>query len=575
MVGVPKSIIDDGLGFLGKVFNPKGVPKPPKVVPKKVGGAAARKARGGKRATAMGGAAGLGASMLGGGANDNDASSKSNSGMMGNGDGSGGSATGSGNFSVAAFTSSFKKPGIISLPGIDDAGNETSSDISVNTKPSKKDGCCEQTLKLISECVSTLNSIRDLSVQEIQGITNLRTTADISNVILASMDSSIKKLYGIQAGQMLAGKENEAEKTAGLGGWLEAANDARKEGQSGLLSSILLMLGMSIGPMIDKLGEIADGFLKEKDAIGDGINAVLDPIKNFLGLGEDKSRDFVPFNPNHKDRDVLDVTGAGLNNILRDQFFLPPINMDPAQVSHLGGNTPLPNLIGAVESDPVGGYNAWNRTNGMAGRKNRIIANSKDGDGTDFSKVSFDQVRALQEKGTIFAAGRYQITPETMDEVKKSLKLKGDEAFDDTLQDYIFREHFIKKDPIIMDYLTGRTEGDAARDAALAQIAKIWAGMPSSLPEKRGGSHYGGVGQNEAGATLNLAKMAIDMERKVVMAVGGPGTGATTERYDGSNVPAVISVGTLNDRGKLDVTPEPPTPSDWWSGMFNSFTQFQ
>ncbi|MGM8938604.1 LysM peptidoglycan-binding domain-containing protein [Psychrobacter glaciei] len=125
-----------------------------------------------------------------------------------------------------------------------------------------------------------------------------------------------------------------------------------------------------------------------------------------------------------------------------------------------------------------------------------------------------------------FAMGKYQIIPDTLGEVQKSLKLLGSTKLTPEIQELMFLEHFVKKTNIITAIKSGSNKDI---ESATMKIAKIWAsvGVPFATSRiakkkaengklvsytidlKRGQSYWSGTGGNQAHTSPALAIKAL------------------------------------------------------------------
>lgn len=159
-------------------------------------------------------------------------------------------------------------------------------------------------------------------------------------------------------------------------------------------------------------------------------------------------------------------------------------------------------LIGRGE----GGYGAYNR--GRAGDAN--------GRTLDFSQMTVAEVQRRQhlpegDPNRLFAVGKYQIIPGTMDEVVRGMGLSGNERLTPALQERMFSDYLIaEKRPDIKAYITGETNGpDGLRRAQIA-TAREWASV--AHPDT-GLSVYGNVGNNRASISTAQAATALNEMR--------------------------------------------------------------
>ena len=194
-----------------------------------------------------------------------------------------------------------------------------------------------------------------------------------------------------------------------------------------------------------------------------------------------------------------------------------------APAASLTGNSPLADLISRGESASAGNYNAAN-----AGGTNKAF---KAGD-KNLTGMTIGDLQQSQASGDIFAAGRYQIVPATMQGAVEKLGLKSTDKFDEAMQDRIFNEYLTNiKRPEIQSFLSGNKTADI--DAAVLSLAKEFAsvGVPAatkrlaskgitSLDLQAGDSYYKGVGQNPAigSITPEQARAALKQTRDQMQA---------------------------------------------------------
>jgi hypothetical protein len=171
---------------------------------------------------------------------------------------------------------------------------------------------------------------------------------------------------------------------------------------------------------------------------------------------------------------------------------------------------PLLDLMRRGESGAAG-YNAYNRgTYVDADGRERI----RGSDGPiDFSRLTLGQVQELQhlprrDPDRLFAVGKYQIIPTTMDSGVRALGLDPNERFTPELQDRIFSEYLIvEKRPAVHDYITGKP--GATLHSAQRAMAMEWASFGD--PDKDGRSYYGGA--NRASITPEQSAEALNQMR--------------------------------------------------------------
>ena len=149
----------------------------------------------------------------------------------------------------------------------------------------------------------------------------------------------------------------------------------------------------------------------------------------------------------------------------------------------------------------------------------------------DFSKMSIDEyLRHGKLKSgdpdKIFAVGKYQIIPKTMEGLVSKLKLEPEKTLlDQTTQDILFNEGLINQSrPNVAAYLAGKSND---RDLAILDMAKEFASVgvpyPAGKATARGQSYYAGIGGNKAHNPPEAVGAALDADRKnaVTAADGG------------------------------------------------------
>lgn len=169
-------------------------------------------------------------------------------------------------------------------------------------------------------------------------------------------------------------------------------------------------------------------------------------------------------------------------------------------------NNPIYDLMYKGESGAAG-YNAWNRGTG----NNGIRPATHD---MDFSQLSLGEVQRMQhlnrnDPDFVFAIGKYQIIPATMDAAVRTLKLDPNERFTPELQNRIFSEYLLRtKQPGIAPYIMGKSDN---LQAAMEGLSNEWA----SFSDPRKGdmrSHYGSG--NNAHISLAESESALQQLRQ-------------------------------------------------------------
>lgn len=173
-------------------------------------------------------------------------------------------------------------------------------------------------------------------------------------------------------------------------------------------------------------------------------------------------------------------------------------------------SNPLYELMYRGESGAAG-YNAFNRgTYVDASGKERIRPGQPP---MDFAQLTVGELQDLQHRPRhdperVFAVGKYQIIPSTMDAAVRRLALQREEPFTPAVQDRIFSEYLLKeKQPAVRDFIMGAP--DATLEQAQHGLAKEWASFGD--PRRDGRSYYGGA--NRAHITLAQSADALETLR--------------------------------------------------------------
>lgn len=206
----------------------------------------------------------------------------------------------------------------------------------------------------------------------------------------------------------------------------------------------------------------------------------------------------------------------------------------------LAGREALAKNIAKYESSGSAGrsfggdeYNAYNK--GTKG--NKIVGATQP---IDFSKMTISEYLRrsklpIDDPDRLFAVGRYQIIPKTMQGLIKQLQIDPETTYlTPTTQDYLFSKGLIdinrKK---VSDYIEGRTSGIDARNEAILELAKEFAsiGVPFDtyrtekvrqqdgsiktvkVELKKGSSYYAGIGGNKAHNPPELVAQALEEDR--------------------------------------------------------------
>ena len=120
----------------------------------------------------------------------------------------------------------------------------------------------------------------------------------------------------------------------------------------------------------------------------------------------------------------------------------------------------------------------------------------------------------MQKSRALFAVGRYQLIPITLNSAIRALNLNIEDNLDEEMQDKIFDHYLIAiKRPKIIAYL----EGEGTLDVAMYESAKEWASIGVEKGKKiskgriaaGGESYYANDGLNKAHITPDQIKESL------------------------------------------------------------------
>lgn len=148
--------------------------------------------------------------------------------------------------------------------------------------------------------------------------------------------------------------------------------------------------------------------------------------------------------------------------------------------------------LGSAISHGEGNYESYN-TGTIKKKVIHSFLNPAKGTVTEKTVNQIIQSYNLSPKDTsrMFAVGKYQVTPDPMREVKLKLALSGNEKFDESLQEKIFREYLIpSKRPKLGNFVL---KGVGNSKDAQYEVAKEWASIATPQGYKIGESCGGYV----------------------------------------------------------------------------------
>lgn len=188
-------------------------------------------------------------------------------------------------------------------------------------------------------------------------------------------------------------------------------------------------------------------------------------------------------------------------------------------------------LIARGESAGAGGYNAYNR--GTAGHGGAPI---------DFASLTVAEVQDLQRRGGVFAVGKYQIIPATLQAAVAALGMETSRRFTPELQEEIFSRYLAgERRKHIKQYITGAHDN---LDAAQLELAMEWAAV--AKPGTRRTSYYAGIANNAASITSDEVRRALCAARdfyRAHVAINGDAGASYYEAVTGFPSGGVIADG--------------------------------
>ena len=159
-------------------------------------------------------------------------------------------------------------------------------------------------------------------------------------------------------------------------------------------------------------------------------------------------------------------------------------------------------------SSGEGGYNSMNQ--GTSG--NSIVGSTHNASsilGKNLPQMTVGEVMQNQNSGKLFAAGRYQIIPNTMKMAVARAGVSSDDMFDSKTQDKLgLALIYNGQRPTLSGYLKG--ENDNVQGAML-DLAMEWASAPDP---STGRSYYGGA--NKSSHTVEEVRIALTSAREKV-----------------------------------------------------------
>ena len=157
--------------------------------------------------------------------------------------------------------------------------------------------------------------------------------------------------------------------------------------------------------------------------------------------------------------------------------------------------------LGDAIASGEGSYEAWNA--GAPEGKRVKFGKMNDLPGTITGKSINNLLDAAknytwEDKRRRFATGKYQTIPSTLDAAKTRLNLSGNELYDETMQERVFKEYLLKGRSSIYNLIC---TGTATVDQAMVDASKEWASiaLPKGFKNKFGVMSDGSIGYHQSG----------------------------------------------------------------------------
>ena len=311
-------------------------------------------------------------------------------------------------------------------------------------------------------------------------------------------------------------KEKQLEKpSAGFKSFLGSTGSKIKKASGNVFEAIMYLL---IGWLINKLPEIIEGVRKIYGRIKRVVNVLksfIGNVKNwFAGIGDVVNQ----ATENFRNFDFLDSEGKLKAKLEELENSWSAIQSDiengktllttPLSDEDLGDKqTPSGDLFDIIASGE-GDYNSVNR-----GRAGDSPGGASRYFGKDLTQMTVGEVMELQGSGQLFAAGKYQIIPQTMKGFVSSSGISMTDLFDSSTQEKFKKYVTDVKRPAVGQYLRGESENKLE---AAQELAREFASIGLAYPEagrQRGESRYSGTGGNKASISPESIEAALEKSR--------------------------------------------------------------
>ena len=287
-----------------------------------------------------------------------------------------------------------------------------------------------------------------------------------------------------------------------------------------------ILIGSLVSFLIQKYNEIVlfitnifDKIKSFFDSLKPIFNPIWDGLKWIVGEGAKLIAKIIGVPPIDADKNTIlqnlsEITKSipvignlfkGIEDIVKSLGF----GGTPGQPSGQPGGSPTASGdLFEIIAGGEGGYNSINRGNAgdTPGGAQAIF-------GKPLTEMTVGEVRRAQKSRRVFAVGKYQIIPDTMEGFVRVMKISDADKFDAATQEK-FKEYVINyKRPEVGRYIRGESSN---RALAAQELAREFASVGLAFPEAgrvRGESRYSGTAGNRASISPERVESALDIAR--------------------------------------------------------------
>jgi hypothetical protein len=198
--------------------------------------------------------------------------------------------------------------------------------------------------------------------------------------------------------------------------------------------------------------------------------------------------------------DIAGIHAAYNSNIP----YIPPHTTNVTEQAKSNPAVKYKDNIGDTIGKGEGGWYSFNK--GKPGDS----PNQKLDENITIQDIQTRQALAKDDPNRLFAVGKYQIIPSTLKAAIKALGLKPDTKFTPEVQEYIFREYLMKKQPEVYEYIAGVSDNLESAVLGMAQeFASV--GIPRDIAGKTKGSSY--YSDNKASISPDTVARQLSQQR--------------------------------------------------------------